>query len=117
MVGKKWGKSSGFKPRIEFVGYTKVAQKCDGLAEMAGGTGVKIRFYRKTAFMGRVGPGVPQKFPKSSRFVRTGIENTVPVVGKGSVKVQCGGEWRLTRWLFVSVVTRYWKELFTTCIA
>ena len=69
-------------------GYTKVAQKCDGLAERVGGTGVKLRFYRKTAFMGRGGPGIPQKFPKSSRFVRTSIETMVPVVGKSSVKVQ-----------------------------
>jgi len=53
---------------VVFDGYTKVAQKCDSLAERVGGTGAKIRFYRKR----RSGDEVGQEFPKSSRFVRTG---------------------------------------------
>ena len=45
-----------------FDGYTKVAQKCDSLAERVGGTGVKIRFYRKRVSWDEVG----QEFLKSS---------------------------------------------------
>jgi hypothetical protein len=34
------------------------------------------------AFAWWLGPRVPQKFPKSSRFVRAGIKNTVPMGGQ-----------------------------------
>jgi hypothetical protein len=47
---------------VFFDGYTKVAQKCDGLAERVGGTVVKIRFYKN----GVHGDGVGQEFLKSS---------------------------------------------------
>jgi len=38
-----------------FAGYTNVAQKCDGMAERVGGTGVKLRFYRKRRLWGWCG--------------------------------------------------------------
>ena len=42
VVGKKRGKSSGFRGRIKFVGDTKPAQSCDKTSERVGGIGVKF---------------------------------------------------------------------------
>ena len=47
-VGQEWGKNVVFLATWLFsCSYTKVARKCDGLAERVGETGVRVRFFRK----------------------------------------------------------------------
>ena len=62
-LGKSGVRVGCFRQAGHFAGgYTRVTQKCDGLAERVGGTGVKIRCYRKRRSWDEVG----QEFLKSS---------------------------------------------------